>query len=133
MKKFVTKFNVLKGFFLFPIILTSLFLVPISADAATFSAVVDKAVGLLNTFISLFIGFAVFFTAYAVFKYFIAGAEGANKADAVKMITWGIVGIMIMVSIWGVVSIVAHTFFEEGDLTSPGGAENIINSELRGG
>lgn len=115
------------------IALSLLFLIPIFAHAATFSAVVNKMVDLLNTFVGLFIGFAVFFTAYAVFKYFIAGAEGANKADAVKMITWGIVGIMIMVSIWGVVSIVANTFFDEGDLTSPGGAENIIDSELRGG
>jgi hypothetical protein len=81
------------------------------AYAASFSAVVNNIVRLISDAVSVMFGLAVFFTAYAVFKYLIAGAESTKKGEAVKMITWGVIGVFVMVSVWGIVSVVKNSFF----------------------
>lgn len=67
----------------------------------------------LNKAVPLIISIAVVWFIYNVFMYTIAGDEEKKKAAKTGMI-WGIVGIFVMVSIWGLVAILQSTFGTSG-------------------
>lgn len=47
---------------------------------------------------------------WGAFKYFIWGAENEHeKADGRKFALWGIIGFVIIMSVWGIVNIVKDT------------------------
>ncbi|MFA5764052.1 MAG: hypothetical protein WCX27_01125 [Candidatus Paceibacterota bacterium] len=68
---------------------------------------------ILNRAVPLLISLAVVFFIYEVFRYTITSDEEKKKA-AKDQIVWGIVGIFIMVSIWGLVAILQATFGTSG-------------------
>ncbi len=54
------------------------------------------------------IAFIVFL--WGIFKYFIWGAENeSEKAEGRKFAMWGIIGFVIIMSVWGIVNIVKDT------------------------
>ena len=67
----------------------------------------------LNRVVPLLISLAIVFFIWKVFQYTIAGDEEAKKEAKTGMI-WGIVGIFVMVSIWGLVAILQSTFGTAG-------------------
>jgi hypothetical protein len=67
----------------------------------------------LNRAVPLLISIAVVFFIWQVFMYTIAGDEEKKKA-AKTQIVYGIVGIFVMVSIWGLVAILQATFGTSG-------------------
>lgn len=68
---------------------------------------------ILNRVVPLLIAVAVVFFIYEVLMYTIAGDEEKKKAAKTHII-WGIVGIFIMVSVWGLVAILQSTFGTSG-------------------
>lgn len=68
---------------------------------------------ILNRVVPLLIALAVVFFIWQVFMYAVAGDE-EKKGAAKTHIIWGIVGIFIMVSIWGLVAILQSTFGTSG-------------------
>jgi len=77
----------------------------------------------LNTLVPLFIALAVVFFIWQVFMYAVAGDEEKKKASKVNII-YGIVGIFVMVSIWGLVNILQGTFGTAG--VAPGNVGNLL-------
>ena len=63
----------------------------------------------LNRAVPLIIGLAVVFFLWNVFRYAVAGDEDAKQL-AKKQMVWGIVGLFVMVSVWGLVAILQSTF-----------------------
>lgn len=48
---------------------------------------------------------------WGVFKYFIKGAtEEKSRTDGRQFILWGIIGFAVILSVWGLVSVVTGTF-----------------------
>ena len=96
-----------------------IFLSPIMVLAQAFtpnqgiSGLFDFAGGVLNRVVPLIISLAVVWFIYNVFKYAVAGDED-KKAEAKKHMIWGIVGIFVMVSVWGLVAILQTTFGTSG-------------------
>lgn len=84
--------------------------------------------GLANTFLYLINYVAVpvlFAIAFIVFLYGITKAyilshgESKEVEEGHKLILWGIIGFVVMVSLWGMVNVVANTFGLTG-ATAPG-------------
>ena len=65
--------------------------------------------GLLTLAVPLIISLAVVWFLVTIFQYVVAGNEEA-KAKAKTHIIWGIVGLFIMVSVWGLVRVISSTF-----------------------
>jgi len=61
----------------------------------------------------LLISIAVVWFIWNVFQYTIAGDE-EKKAAAKSQMIWGIIGIFVMVSVWGLVGILQSTFGTSG-------------------
>jgi cell division protein FtsW (lipid II flippase) len=54
---------------------------------------------------------ALAYTVYAVVGYIQSNAEGGkDNEEKKKQIIWGIIGLFVIVSIWGLVAVVGNTF-----------------------
>jgi hypothetical protein len=67
----------------------------------------------LNRIVPLLISVAIVYFIWQVFQYTIAGDE-EKKAQAKTHIIYGIVGLFVMVSVWGLVAILQSTFGTSG-------------------
>lgn len=57
---------------------------------------------------------------YGVFRFFIAKqGDSFSREDAQNLMLWGILGFVLMVSIWGIVNIIAGGLGLTGDLSAP--------------
>jgi hypothetical protein len=64
---------------------------------------------LLDTALPLIIAIAVVYFIWAIFMYVVA-VNDEKKAAAKDKIIYGIVGLFIMISVWGLVNILVRTF-----------------------
>ncbi|MCR4334231.1 MAG: pilin [Patescibacteria group bacterium] len=97
----------------------SLFVLPIIAFAQqvvpTYSRVLDanslfgKVNTILNAIIPILISVAVVWLIYAIVKYVVAGNED-DKEVGKSHIKWGVIGLFVILSIWGLVNILVQTF-----------------------
>ncbi len=65
--------------------------------------------GLLNTLMPLLVALGVVYFIWGVVSYVIAKEEEAKKAGRDKMI-YGLIGLVVIVSVWGLVAILKKTF-----------------------
>ncbi len=64
---------------------------------------------ILDTILPLIIAAAVVYFIYGIAKYVMSGSDDA-KAAAKDKIIYGVVGLFVMVSVWGLVNILVRTF-----------------------
>jgi Type IV secretion system pilin len=60
--------------------------------------------------ISIMISLAVIWIIFHVVRYLIMTNDAAKRDEAKKSILWGILGLFIILSIWGLVAILTNTF-----------------------
>lgn len=95
-----------------PIILLSTIALPaLAASATNFKDLVNNVFisGLLKPLVPFLIGLAVVVFIYGVLVV-IFSEGGEKKEGGKKYMLWGIVGIFVMVSVWGLVNILISTF-----------------------
>lgn len=75
------------------------------------NSISTKAISIGNLIIQLAISLAVLWIIVSVVRYLIAGAddEEARKKGG-QAILWGVVGLAVILSIWGLVSILTNSF-----------------------
>ena len=79
------------------------------------NSLVTRFVGLGNVAIYLLMVLATIYIIWNVVQYVIRGNTGSDKRkEAVQNIIWGIVGLAIIMSIWGLVNILLNTFYTGG-------------------
>lgn len=86
----------------------------ISCNASSLKTVKDVILNLvvgcvLNPLVYIIIGLAVVVFLWGVIKFVISESDG-DKQKGKEFILWGIVGLFVMVSIWGLENILASTF-----------------------
>jgi len=90
------------------------FVVPSVASAQALSTITNvndlstRVIGIGNTVTYLLVALAVIYIIWNVVQYLIK--QGDEKSAAIKNIGWGILGLFIIVSIWGLVNILTNTF-----------------------
>lgn len=93
-------------------IIAASFAVPSLAAAATINNIWDIfgfVKSILDTILPLIIAIAVVYFVYGIARYVMAGDEGAKEAAKDKII-YGVIGLFVMISIWGLVNILVNTF-----------------------
>lgn len=63
-----------------------------------------------NSVIPLLFSIAVAVFVYGIVQYVINGSDEAGKEKGRQLMVWGIIGLAVMVSIWGMVKLVTNTF-----------------------
>jgi hypothetical protein len=94
------------------LIALTLSLAPLSTFAQQITDVnglTSKATNIGNTVVILLISFAVIWIIINVVRYLIAGGEEDRKKGGMAIL-WGVVGLFVILSIWGLVAILKNTF-----------------------
>ncbi len=63
-----------------------------------------------NILVPLLIGIAFIVFLFGVFKYFILGAANDDdRREGRQFVLWGIIGFVVILSVWGLVALVSNT------------------------
>lgn len=79
-------------------------------EITTFTDLLNRINTILNIIVPFLVGLGVFVIIYGVFGYIQHSADEEKRREAKLFVVWGVVGVFIMVSIWGFVSILVNTF-----------------------
>ncbi|PIP73159.1 MAG: hypothetical protein COW88_02820 [Candidatus Lloydbacteria bacterium CG22_combo_CG10-13_8_21_14_all_47_15] len=83
---------------------------PFAANAAqTLIGVAGVISALLNFLVPVFIVLALLYFIYGVIKYIVADSDEA-KSSARNVMIYGVIGLFVIVSVWGLVAILQATF-----------------------
>ena len=74
--------------------------------------------GLIDDVVPFIIGLGVFVIIWGIFTYLTHAAEEEKRDEAKKFILWGIIGVFMMLSIWGFVNILINTFDVDTQINS---------------
>lgn len=98
--------------------LVATFFLALLPTSVTLAAGVDSfvsLVALLMQYVAMLIPFVVALTVlvflWGIFKLVFSGDSDAAVTEGKKFMTWGIVSLFVMVSVWGLVRIFTATFF----------------------
>lgn len=88
-------------------------------EGKTLDVYLPSIVGFISNILVPFL-FAIAFIVFiwGVFQYFIAGGANEEQRDKGKqLVMWGIIGFVVMVSLWGLVNLIRNTlnFGEDGN------------------
>ena len=75
-----------------------------------FKGFVAVAINLFNQLAILLIGLAVFVVIYGIFRYIREADDPEKRTEGMRFVAYGILGVFIMISFWGLVSIIRNTF-----------------------
>lgn len=75
----------------------------------TFGSILGTIGALINTIIPILIAAGLAYFIYGVIRFVIA-KDADSKEDARKVVIQGIIGLFVIVSIWGLVGIIQSTF-----------------------
>lgn len=96
------------------IALSSLFFcVPVVASAAVatdFRTLVDFLIGLIQIVIPLLIAIALIVFFWGIIRYIFAAGSEEVKISGRETMLWGVIALFLMVSVWGILKIIASTF-----------------------
>lgn len=62
----------------------------------------------------LLIGVAVVAFVYGILQYFLNPDNEEKRKKGKEYLVWGLVGLFVMVSFWGIIAIFQNTFIEQG-------------------
>ncbi len=87
------------------------------AAAQNFGELVKIAISMVKSLIPLVIALSLLYFSWGLFQLVKTNNENARE-DAIKMMTFGILALFVMVSVWGLVNILTTTVFA-GGLATP--------------
>jgi len=100
-------------------VIGALLVVPLPLFAVTIVDIFKTLVDILNLFvIPLLFAFALVIFLWGVYKY-ISSASIEGKEGARVTIIYGIIGLFVMLSAWGLVRVLTSTFFSSAVLKPP--------------
>ncbi len=85
------------------------------ADFDSFLIKVDNLI--INPLISLLFALAVAYFLFGVFEFLMNQENEDERTNGKKHMIWGIVGITIMMGVWGILSLIVNTLGINNDLT----------------
>ena len=97
------------------------------ADSEDLFDVIQVFQTVLASLIPLIIGLAVLYFVWNLTQYILKSESVEGRADAKNAMIWGVIIIFVMVSLWGLVNVLAGTFDLDVSVTGipnvPGGAQ----------
>jgi hypothetical protein len=76
----------------------------------TISGVIRRLQDIINLIIPFIVGLAVLVIIWGVFGYVTSAGDEEKRGEAKQFILWGVIGVFIMVSVWGLVNILVNSF-----------------------
>jgi len=93
------------------------------------NSLATRLVSIGDLIIYILTALAVLYIVYATVRYLVMGEEGADRKEAGIKILWGFVGLFIIVSIWGLVSLLTNTFPTYNQMPNSLPSANFISNK----
>jgi len=98
----------------------SFFLLPIIALAQTLATELGIVVKIINALMPFIVGLAVLFFMWGVFQFIKSSGNEDELTEGRNRMIYGIIGIFVMVSVWGLVNLLDKTFgLNSGNIPLP--------------
>ena len=81
------------------------------ANPPTLATSVNVVIGLINRVIPFLIGVAFVLVLAGILKYVAAGGDNEKIAEGRRVIIWGVLILFVMLSFWGLVTVVCTSLF----------------------
>jgi len=101
---------------------------PAFASAKTIFSVLDNVSSLLNGILGLLITLAIVVFFWGLVKYIAQAGNPQAKSEGLRLITYGIISIFVMVSIWGIIALLQNTVGIDG--SEVGVPNDVVPSPL---
>lgn len=75
-----------------------------------FGDLIGLFINILSLLIPLLFGIALVGFLYGVVKFILNSGNPSKKEEGRTIMLWGIIGLFVMISVWGLVSILTNTF-----------------------
>lgn len=92
--------------------------IALAQNAAGATGILTRISNLLGAILPLLVSLGVIYFVWGVVQYFIGDSEEAKEKGRDRII-YGIIGLVVIVSLWGLVAIVADTFGIGGESAPP--------------
>jgi|SRR3989344_3587317 len=92
-----------------PFLVPALAFAQVDTSVSSFDDILLFVSRIINSLIPIIISLAVLVFIWGVFRYVVSSDEEA-KGKGKNLMIWGIVGIFVMVSVWGLVNVLRNTF-----------------------
>ena len=102
-------------------------MVPLAAAAATVADIIGRARSVVNLVIPLLASLAFAASLYGIIRFIASAGSEEKRSEAKKYVLYGLVGMFIIVAFWGILTVVANTFFG-GSIGAPISISGIIPS-----
>ncbi len=89
------------------------------ATNLTFAGIVDLAVYLLQFVVWILMALALLTFLYGLMRYMLSSGDDGARSESRQYIIYGILGLFVMVAMWGLVSVLTTTFIPGGDVVIP--------------
>lgn len=92
-----------------------------------FAQLVQKIItSIFDPIVLLISGLALIYFLIGVFKYIQSTGDETKRKDGVTMMTYGIIGLFIMVSFWGLVHVLDNTFLFDKSAITPSSIRDTV-------
>jgi zinc transporter ZupT len=90
-------------------------IVQAAIDSGKLGSILDPIINnIVNPVVWLMFGVAVVYFTYGVLKMVIKGSDETARSESKQSILWGLIGMLIMLSAWGIIYVVANTIRQIG-------------------
>ena len=76
----------------------------------TFADVINRIIGVLDNVVIVIVALAIVMFMYGLISYIINSGNEEKRKEGINYIIAGVVGLFIMVSVWGLVQVLSDTF-----------------------
>jgi len=83
----------------------------------------DTAILFINRLVIILVGVATLVFFWGVIQYVISQGDEKKLAEGRKYMLWGIIGLVVIASAWGIVNLIIYTIFGETSFSLPGFAQ----------
>ena len=102
-------------------------MVPLAAAAQTVADIIGRARSVVNLVIPLLASVAFAASLYGIIRFIASAGSEEKRSEAKKYVLYGLVGMFIIIAFWGILTVVANTFFG-GSIGAPISISGIIPS-----
>ncbi len=74
------------------------------------STIVGKILDVLEQVVVIIVGLGLLAFLYGIFNYLTNYSDEKKREESIQYITYGLLGLFVMVSVWGLVGILTGTF-----------------------
>jgi len=92
----------------------------------TFQSAITLIIGLLNSLVPIIMGLLLLVFIWGLASFLRSDGDTESQKNGKRIMTWGVLGVFIAVSVWGLVNLLFNTFFDPGD-EQPVDVGDLIN------